>query len=65
MISTGATVVISTVGTFIIILVVTALVTVFLYYKYRYKLKRKVKVDDDPYGGNITMHANPHSDTAT
>ena len=69
--STGAAVAISIVVTFIITLVVTALISVIiisLYYKYRYELKEKVmKVDDDknvnteqdPYGGNIIMNANP------
>ena len=63
--------------TFIITLVVTALISVIItsmYYNYRYELKEKVKVDDDknvntkqkdPYGGNITMDANPAYGTAT
>ena len=62
--------------TFIITLVVTALISVIitnLYYKYRYDLKEKVKVDDDkninttqdPYGGNIIMDTNPAYGTTT
>ena len=61
--------------TFIITLVVTALISVFitsLYYKYRYELKEKITVDDDntkqkdPYGGNIIMDTNPaYATTAT
>ena len=62
--------------TFIITLVVTALISVIitsLYYKYRYELKEKGKVDNDknintkqdPYGGNITMDTNPAYGTAT
>ena len=60
--------------TFIITLVVTALISVIitnLYYKYWYDLNEKVKVDDDknvntkqdPYGGNITMDTNPAYET--
>ena len=60
--------------TFIITLVVTALITYIttsLYYKYRYELKEKVIVDDDntkqkdPHGGNITMDTNPAYGTTT
>ena len=63
--------------TFIITLVVTALISVIItsmYYKCRYELKEKVKIDDDknvnteqdPYGGNIIMNASPaYGTTAT
>ena len=55
-------------ATFFITLIVTALFSIIitgLYYKYRYVLMEKAKQGDlntkpnDPYGGNITMHANP------
>ena len=57
--------------TFIITLVVTALICIIitsLYYKYWYELKEKVQGDDDknvnirqmdPYGGNIAIDGNP------
>ena len=62
--------------TFIITLVVTALISIIItsmYYNYQYGLKEKIKVDNDknfntkqkvPYGG-IAMDTNPAFGTAT